>query len=188
MAACALTRRPVSRPTVPSVPLSASNARTMYTARVYGRVRKTAKASWLNLRATSSNQSLTRRGRAEDSGLTTLLQFGSCREKTPPLGHPDQEVDSSGRHRPYRHCCALHRLVSCNRKFGAARLKLVDYPYRLSLNAARPRDGDSGVLLCVHVHPFTTASGELISRYMHPSRGSDSTVILITASEPNDTG
>jgi len=43
----------VSRPTDPSVPLSPSKSRTMYTASVYGKVRKTAKASWLNLKQTS---------------------------------------------------------------------------------------------------------------------------------------
>jgi len=43
----------VSRPTDPSVPLSPSKSRTIYTASVYGKVRKTAKASWLNLKQTS---------------------------------------------------------------------------------------------------------------------------------------
>ena len=43
----------MSRPTDPSVPLSPSKSRTIYTASVYGKVRKTAKASWLNLKQTS---------------------------------------------------------------------------------------------------------------------------------------
>ncbi len=46
----ALTKSPVSRPTEPSVPLPPSKSRTIYTARVYGKVRKTAKANWLNLK------------------------------------------------------------------------------------------------------------------------------------------
>ena len=50
----AQTRSPVSRPTDPSVPLPPSKSRTMYTARVYGKVRKTAKASWLNLQQAST--------------------------------------------------------------------------------------------------------------------------------------